>query len=187
MTEQSVFYLGRRERKWQDYCCNDNRFLTAEKRNATKSCRQLYRVTPCVVAQISPVWMNTIFLVSNFNVLTQFQKGSSFSFSQFITFYIHHVFAYFSVWGKHLVLTQSNKINKIPFQAQEIRPTPQMGRGWHIEMFKSNPTAGMSRIGFFIQGRNSNGFPWLRMFLHQTRSPRGLFVDVCYCCKMNKV
>ena len=27
------------------------------------------------------------------------------------------------------------------------------------EVVGSNPTAGMSRIGFFIQGRNFNGFP----------------------------
>ena len=49
----------------------------------------------------------------------------------------------------------------------------------------SNPTASISRIGFFIQERNVN-VPILRRFIsisHLTRSPCGQFVAVCYCCK----
>ena len=38
----------------------------------------------------------------------------------------------------------------------------------------SNPTAGMSRIGFYIWGRNINGFSQLKMF-HIYSPPRSLF------------
>ena len=58
------------------------------------------------------------------------------------------------------------------------------------EIMGSNPTAGMSRIGFLSREVIPMVFPDQKCFsslLHPTRSPCGLFAAVYYCCKINKV
>ena len=60
-----------------------------------------------------------------------------------------------------------------------------------FEVVGSNPTAGMSKLGFFYPGKK---FQWFSLaenaflfILHPIRSLCDLFVAMCYCCKINKV
>ena len=78
----------------------------------------------------------------------------------------HYLFLFF--WYKKKVIVQRSLNHKIECSVAEwlrqwvnLGVTPPLS-DW--EVVGSNPTGGMSRIGFLIQGRNFDGFPWTKMF-----------------------